>query len=139
MSLSRLLDLRVQESRVVRRVKPPCCGEACRLSPVQTQAIGALSYPSIRTPFTRLQYANLVSCVTYQEFIFFQNPSTGAHSGALYRCTFWCIVQVHTEQVPELPAVIHHLRCEVHQFGFRILFSENSMEFFNVYLILRKD
>ena len=47
-----LLDLRAEESRVVRHVKPPRCGEESRwphaLSRVRTQAIGALapgSYP----------------------------------------------------------------------------------------------
>ena len=50
--LSTLLDLRAEESRVVRHVKPPRSGEASRrpraLSRVRTQAIGALaqgSYP----------------------------------------------------------------------------------------------
>ena len=50
--LSTLLDLRAEESRVVRHVKPPRCGEASKrpraLSRVRTQAIGALakgSYP----------------------------------------------------------------------------------------------
>ena len=55
--LSTLLDLRAEKSRVVRHVKPPCCGEAsrkpCARSGVRTQAIDALaqsfnplSYPS---------------------------------------------------------------------------------------------
>ena len=59
MSLSGLLDLRAEESRIIRHVKPPRCGEASRrphaLSRVRTQAIGALapgsyplSYPSAR-------------------------------------------------------------------------------------------
>ena len=59
MSFSWLLDIRVQECRVVRHVKPPRYGEASRrphaLSRVRTQAIGALapgsyplSYPSAR-------------------------------------------------------------------------------------------
>ena len=50
--LSTLLDLRSEESRVIRHVKPPRRGEASRrpraLSRIQTQAIGALaqgSYP----------------------------------------------------------------------------------------------
>ena len=50
--LSTLLDLRAEESRVVRHVKPPRYGESSRrpraLSRVRTQAIGALaqgSYP----------------------------------------------------------------------------------------------
>ena len=41
--VSRLLDIRAEESRVVRHVKPPCCGKASRrpraLSWVPTQAI----------------------------------------------------------------------------------------------------
>ena len=46
-SSSRLLDLRAEESRVIRHVKPLHCGEASRkpkaLSWVQIQAIGALA------------------------------------------------------------------------------------------------
>ena len=52
--LSTLLDLRAEESRIVRHVKPPRCAEASRrpraLSQVRTQAIGALAqgpYPLI--------------------------------------------------------------------------------------------
>ena len=45
--ISRLLDLRVEESRVVRQVKSPHCREATRkpraLIRVRTQAIGALA------------------------------------------------------------------------------------------------
>ena len=59
MSFYGLLDLRAEESRVVRHVKPPRCGEESSrphaLSRVRTQAIGALapgsyplSYPSAR-------------------------------------------------------------------------------------------
>ena len=59
MSFSRLLDLRAEESRVIRHANPPCCGEASKrtraLSRVRTQAIGALvqgsyllSHPSAR-------------------------------------------------------------------------------------------
>ena len=60
MSFSGLLDLRVQESHVVRHVKPPRRGEATRrphaLSRVRTKAFGASaprsypwSYPSRET------------------------------------------------------------------------------------------
>ena len=47
MPFSRLPDLREEERRVARHMKPPHCGEAyrkpCALSQVRTQAIGALS------------------------------------------------------------------------------------------------
>ena len=60
MSLSGLLGLRAEESRVIRHVKPPRCGEASRkpraLTRVRTQAFGGLaqgsyplSYPSAPT------------------------------------------------------------------------------------------
>ena len=66
MSFSRLLDLRAEESRVVRHVKPPRYGEASKrphaLSRARTQAIDALvqgpyplSYPSGRVWDKRLQ------------------------------------------------------------------------------------
>ena len=48
--LSTVLDLRTEESRVLRHVKPPRYGEASRrpraLSRVRTQAIGALAQGS---------------------------------------------------------------------------------------------
>ena len=60
MSFFGLLDLRAEESRVVRHVKTPRCGKESRtpraLSRVRTQAVGALapgscplSYPSAHT------------------------------------------------------------------------------------------
>ena len=62
--LSTLLDLRAEERRVVRRLKPPRCGEVSRrpraLSRVRTQVIGALSqgsyplsYPKFFSPYFR--------------------------------------------------------------------------------------
>ena len=50
--VSTLLDLRAAESRVIRHLKPPCCGEASRkpriLSWDRTQAIGSLKMASYR-------------------------------------------------------------------------------------------
>ena len=46
--VSGLLDLRAEENRVLRHVKPSRCGEPCgeprALGRVRTQAIGALAY-----------------------------------------------------------------------------------------------
>ena len=51
MSFFGLLDLRAEESRVLRHVKPPRCGEESRrphaLSRVRTQSIGACAYSLI--------------------------------------------------------------------------------------------
>ena len=48
MSCSRLLDLRLKESRVLKYVKPPFCREASRMprahGRVRTQAVGALAH-----------------------------------------------------------------------------------------------
>ena len=99
--LSTLLDLRAEESRVVRHVKPPRYGEASRrpraLSRVRTQAIGALaqgsyplSYPSAQS---RVPYITFKR--NYREFdifllsfvVSFRHRSVNTMSAILTLCT----------------------------------------------------
>ena len=70
MSFSGLLDLRAEESRVVRHVKPPRRGEASRrgihaLSRVRTQAIGALAPGSCPLSYPSAQFIYVVCMCFY--------------------------------------------------------------------------
>ena len=79
MSYSRLLELGAEQSRVVRHVKPPRCGEASRrsraLRRVPNQAIGALvqsfyplSYPSaLMLQLSTRFYAGADSCCNLKQ------------------------------------------------------------------------
>ena len=71
-----LLDLRAEESHVLRRLKPPRCGEASKkhraLSRVRTQVIGALAHGftrrATRAPHVPVRFSSLLICVTATDF-----------------------------------------------------------------------